>query len=108
MDSEAARDFDHDMYETCRIAKEELDYNPTRFLHMMHEDDEGGVGVAKQLLRPGAPLSDGFTLLQQRHRLELSVEAHVIMAKYEALFSQDVRDRARRRLEDCGYLPKSN
>ena len=66
--------------------------------------DYGGrlVAQAKQLLRASA-VSDGFTTLWERHRLDLSVEAHVVREEYAALFSDEERRIASRRLADYGY-----
>lgn len=56
-------------------AKREADYNATRFLAMLN--DRGGVKTARLLLE--APtVSDGYTALWERQRLDLTVEAVIL------------------------------
>ena len=71
--------FDQAMIEIYRSAKKELGYNETRFLQMI--TDHGGVAAARQLLHAPA-VSDGFTTLWEHHRLDLSVEAHVLQDEF--------------------------
>ena len=85
------------LYET---AKRDLGYNATRFLQMISE--HGGVEAARRLLRAPA-VSDGFTTLWEGGRLDLSVEAHVLLPEFQALFSEGERETAKRRLADYGY-----
>jgi len=75
------------IYET---AKRELGYNATRFLQMLSE--QGGLATAKQLLWSDKP-SDGFTTLWEHHRLELTVEAHVLHDEFGSLFTDEDRMR---------------
>ncbi len=85
------------LYET---AKRDLDYNATRFIQMVSE--HGGVEAARHLLR--APnVSDGFTTLWERGRLDLSVEAHVLRPEYAELFTRAERDVAAERLRAYGF-----
>lgn len=58
----------------------------------------GGVEAAKSLLRSREP-SEGFTKLWETNRLHLSVEFHVLLPEYEALFTQEEREVAQSRLE---------
>ncbi|WSW02795.1 hypothetical protein OG509_42200 (plasmid) [Streptomyces sp. NBC_01006] len=76
--------------------KREIGYNPVRFMQMLGE--VGGVQAAKQLLR-GRNASEGFTNLWSARRLDVSVEAFVLLPWYEGLFTDAERDTARRRLE---------
>ena len=59
----------------------------------------GGVEAARHLLA-GPDAVHGFTTLWEAHRLELSVEAHVLLPRFETTFSASERRVARRRLED--------
>ena len=88
------------IYET---AKRDLGYNATRFLQMISE--QGGLATARQLLWSDQP-SDGFTTLWSHHRLDLTVEAHVLKPDYTALFTEADRQQARRRLELHGWHKK--
>ncbi len=85
------------IYET---AKRDLGYNATRFLQMVSE--QGGLATARQLLWSDQP-SDGFTTLWQHHRLDLTVEAHVLKSEFETLFTDADRHQARARLEAYGW-----
>jgi len=85
------------IYET---AKRELGYNATRFLQMLSE--QGGRATAKQLLWRDKP-SDGFTTLWNHHRLDPTVEAHVLHEEFASLFTDADRQRARERLQLYGW-----
>ena len=65
-------------------AKREAGYNATRFLAMLN--DHGGVKTAGLLL--DAPtVSDGYTALWERQRLELTVEAVILdNERFHSLF----------------------
>ncbi|MGI8333693.1 hypothetical protein ACRYCC_27405 [Actinomadura scrupuli] len=93
---ELERQFNRAMTAIYETAKRELGYNATRFLQMLSE--RGGVATARQLLWSDTP-SDGFTTLWTHGRLDLTVEAHVLLAEYESLFSEEDRQKARERLE---------
>jgi hypothetical protein len=81
----------------AQCLKDEIQYNPTRFARMVSE--HGGVETARRLLN-GRDASEGFTTLWERRRLDLSVEASVLLPWFEALFSDGERAVARRRLTD--------
>lgn len=63
-----------------------LGYKPTSFLRMMA--DYGAVGAAKRLLS-SPTYQYGFEKLYEHHRLEWSVEAHVVLPWYRDLFTFD-------------------
>ncbi|MFH9216291.1 hypothetical protein OG944_02610 [Streptomyces anulatus] len=96
MPTAAERQFHLDMVAGAQRLKREIGYNPVRFAQMLGEI--GGVATAKQLLR-GRDASDGFTTLWSARRLDVSVEAFVLLPWYENLFTDAERDTARRRLE---------
>jgi len=98
--NEAERQFHRAMVAIYETAKRELGYNATRFLQMLSE--QGGLATAKQLLWSDQP-SDGFTALWSHHRLDLTVEAHVLKQEYAALFTEADRQQARKRLEHYGW-----
>jgi hypothetical protein len=87
------------IYET---AKRELGYNATRFLQIVSE--QGGLVTGRQLLWSDAP-SDGLTTLWEDHRLDLSVEDHVLRTEFASLFSNADREQALARLEAYGWQP---
>jgi hypothetical protein len=92
--------FHQAMVTVYESAKRETGYNAVRFLQMLSE--QGGVATARQLLH-SSHVSDGFTALWERRRLDLAVEAVVLQPEYESLFSYDEREIARERLLSYGY-----
>jgi hypothetical protein len=98
--NQAERQFHQAVVEIYETAKRDLGYNATRFLQMISE--HGGLAAARQLLWTDQP-SDGFTTLWSHHRLDLTVEAHVLKEEYASLFTDADRLQARRRLELYGW-----
>jgi hypothetical protein len=85
-----------DIYEK---AKRETGYNATRFLQMVSEI--GGPAAARRLLASPV-VSDGFTALWERGRLDLTVETLMLREQYRELFSEDELDGAAARLAAYG------
>lgn len=92
--------FNRAMLDIYRRAKEECNYNATRFLQMISE--RGGVATAHALLATPGP-SDGFTALWECGRLDLTVEAHVLKPEFIRLFTEEEKNIARTRLNEYGY-----
>ena len=69
---ELEREFDTAMMNIYRRALVESGYNATRFLHMLYENR--GLETARILLH-SSNVSDGYTALWKRSRLDLTVEA---------------------------------
>ncbi|OGW20223.1 MAG: hypothetical protein A2077_02335 [Nitrospirae bacterium GWC2_46_6] len=81
-------------------ALRECRYKATRFLQMV--ESHGGVEAAKILLHtPG--FQYGFTELWQCGCLRLTMEALVLQSKYVVLFTDEEREIARSRLQECGF-----
>lgn len=97
------REFNRAMRRIYVEAKRDLHYNATRFLEML--DREGGLATARGLLWSEKP-SDGFTVLWEKRRLDLSVEAHIVDPTFEALFSEADRERALDRLEQYDWTTR--
>lgn len=95
--SKLERAFDEAMMQIYLVAKNQAGYNATRFFQML--GDHGGVETARRLL---PHMSDGFTQLWQRNRLDLTVESLILRPQWHDLFSHDEREIARRRLRECG------
>lgn len=95
-------DFHKDMLSIYRDAKTECGYNATRFLQMVAEN--GGYKTAQKLLATGMP-SDGFKVLWECGRLDLTVESLVLSLKYRSLFTELELSTAKERLQSMGYLP---
>ena len=83
--SRLVEQFDEQMIEIYRRAKSEADYTPSLFLKMISE--KGGLQTAKELIRR-ENVSDGYTQLCLRGRLDLTVEAVVYNnPKWHSLFT---------------------
>ena len=89
--------FDHAMMQIYVQAKQQAGYTATRFHRMLTE--HGGVETARRLL---PQMSDGFTALWRRNRLDLTVEALVLQPRWASLFEREELEMARGRLEECG------
>jgi hypothetical protein len=81
-------------------ARKEAGYNATRYLQMLH--DQGGVGTAQTLLH-ATQVSEGYTALWERKRLDLTVEALALQPEWRELFTPEELDIARQRLQQYGY-----
>ena len=95
-------EFNEAMMDVYRKAKEECGYNATYFLNMLL--DHGGVETAHRLLAGPAPQA-GFTKLWENGRLDLTVECLVLDRRFESLFEENEREKARRRLQKYGFDP---
>ena len=97
-------EFDQAMHDIYRTAKNEAGYRARIFRKMLHR--QGGLATAKQLIN--APnVSDGYTALWERGRINLTVEAVVIEnTQYHSLFTSEELARAEKRLRDYNYVPK--
>jgi hypothetical protein len=95
--------FDFAMMDIYRRAKSEAGYNATRFFQMLTE--HRGLETARILLHAGT-VSDEYTALWERGRLDLTVEALILdHSEYTPLFTPEERAIARRRLQDYKYAP---
>lgn len=84
-------------------AKSEAGYNATRYLHMVGEN--GGLETARYLIH-SKNVSDGYTSLWERGRLDLTVEALIIgNPEYHKLFTADELEICRKRLNEYKYQP---
>lgn len=95
--------FDAAMMDIYRRAKSEAQYNASRYFQMLTE--HRGLETARILLHADA-VSDGYTALWERGRLDLTVEALIYdHPEYHGLFTDEERATARQRLEDYKYPP---
>jgi hypothetical protein len=95
-------DFESAMRLLYHRAKDEAGYPAAYFLGMLAE--HGGLETARRLLA-ATTISDGFTALWERKRLDLTVEALVLRLEFQGLFTDQELEIARRRLEQFGYKP---
>ena len=88
--------------EMVRIYREatKFGYYPNYFLRMVAE--QGGLSAAKQLLGDSR-VSSGFERLWKERRLDLSVEALVLLEPWNSLFTDAELAVARHRLDELGY-----
>lgn len=93
-------DFERAMRGVYETARREAGYNATYFLGMVAE--HGGLATAKKLLASPV-VSDGFAALWERGRLDLTVEALVVMDEHESLFTPHELDIARHRLRQFDF-----
>ena len=100
--SKLEAEFDIAMMNIYLRAKTEANYVATVFHRML--SDYRGLETARRLVND-RKVSDGYTALWERGRLDLTVEA-VIWAtpKWHPLFSADELGIIRKRLSDYGYF----
>jgi hypothetical protein len=96
--------FDVAMLHIYQRAKSEADYTAAIFLRMLN--DRRGLATAKYLINC-SKLSDGYTQLYERGRIDLTVEVLVVEdPKWHELFSPEEIAAAAARLRKYGYNPK--
>jgi len=101
MSSPLELQFHEAMLDIYRKAKSEAKYNAIRFLQMV--TDHGGLVTAHMLIN-SATVSEGYTALWERGRLDLTVEAMILdNAKYHSLFSQEELATRRKRLNQYEF-----
>lgn len=91
--------FHEAMLDVYRRAKAEAGYTATRFIGMVAE--RGGLETARYLLH-ATTVSDGYTALWERGRLDLTVETVILQPQWRELFSKAERQTAITRLRDYG------
>lgn len=90
-------EFHQAMIRIYERARDEANYNATRFLVMVRQ--QGGLAAAKALMAGAAP-SEGYIELLQRGRADLSVEALVADRRWSSLFEEGEVRRALERLPE--------
>ncbi len=100
--NELEQRFHRTMLELYEKARDEADYNATRFLSMLSEI--GGLETARVLLHASS-VSDGYVELWKRGRLDLAVEAVILRPEWDALFSVEERLIAQKRLRKYKESP---
>jgi hypothetical protein len=93
--------FQEAMFNIYRRAKSEANYKARIFLDMITM--KGGLQTAKYLIN--APkVSEGYTHLYERGRLDLTVEALIVEdSKWHSLFTEEEILRAKKRLIEYRY-----
>jgi hypothetical protein len=103
MASDIEQQFDAALMDTYRRTLRETGYDAKRFLQMFH--DQGGLRTAQDLLRTDR-VTDGYTAMWERGRLDLTIEALILRPEWQELFNDEERELARRRLRKYGYQPE--
>lgn len=85
MQDDLETQFDAAMKNIYKRAKSEANYNASRFLQMLAT--HSGLDTAKLLLH-SATVSEGYTSLWERGRLDLTVEALVLTPQWQNPYSQ--------------------
>lgn len=78
--------FNKDLIARYQVAQMECGFNPTRLIQTIER--WGGLATAKELIKK-RKLSDGFSALEAKARLDLTMEATVIDKKFTQLFTDD-------------------
>src|SRR5262245_17198279 len=93
--------FDAAMMDLCRRAESEAKYNATRYFQMLAE--QRGLATARMLLH-AEKVSEEYTALWERGRLDLTIEALIYdHPEFHSLFTDEEREIARRRLAEYEY-----
>ena len=100
MASENEKRFDTEMMKIYHRARDEAKYNATRYFHMLIE--QGGLRAAQTLIH-STQVSEGYTALWERKRLDLTVEALILKPDWRELFTSEELDIAQQRLQQYGY-----
>jgi hypothetical protein len=94
--------FDQEMLDIYQRALTEAHYKATRFLGMLHE--HRGLATARLLIHSSS-VSEGYTALWERKRLDLTVEAVIHNnAKWHPLFTDEELAICKKRLTDYEYF----
>ncbi|WP_286950279.1 HNH endonuclease [Exiguobacterium sp. UBA4551] len=87
------------MLELCDKSKE-IGYNPHKTRRLIFE--QGGLKTAKQLIS-NSKVSDGFIILIEKKRLDLTIEALCLKPEFESLFTEDELKVCKNRLIEWGH-----
>jgi hypothetical protein len=102
-DATKARQFDEAMVEQCLLMLQVASYAALNEVRMVQ--NHGGLATAKHLFNL-LEVSEGFTELYERHRLDLSIEAMVVEDRnWHSLFEHEELVVAHRRLVNYRYEP---
>lgn len=103
MKKDSLNHFEQEMMNIYKSAKVEVKYNATRYFQML--SDHGGLETAHILIN--APhVSEGYTALWERGRLDLTVEALIYdNPEYHEFFTDGELDIIKKRLIDYRYNP---
>ncbi len=97
---ELEKQFTAGMYEAYRFLARTINYRAIWFLDLLAR--EGGIPTARRLLY-GKDATYGLERLREAGMLDRSLEAWVLDPRFERLFTDEDRDRARTKLQQYGF-----
>ena len=92
-----AAEFERELYDSCAITNVKYHHTNSRFLQMLA--NHGGVETARILLTTPLGTQTGLFRMYHLGRLDLTTEYILLKPKYVRLFSQNLRDEAKARLD---------
>jgi hypothetical protein len=102
MTSELERELRGRMIDATILCKRDLGWNPTAAVEMIREQGAAEAARRMVMLPDG---SSGFARCWENNRLDLAVESIILDAKFAPLFTADVLNIARNRLEEARSRP---
>lgn len=100
MNTELENELEKEFRRAVTICIDQYGYRPSYFLQML--GNYGPVDTAIKLVT-STKFHEGFTKLWELSRLDLTVEAIVLRNPYNQLFTKEVLEKAKERLEQLGY-----
>lgn len=97
---ELERQFNEGIIEAYRFLARTINYKAVWFLDTVAR--EGGIGAARQFIY-GRDATYGLERLRQADLLDRSIEAWVLEPRFEPLFTDEEREKARNRLVQYGF-----
>lgn len=94
--------FRNDVMECMEKCKNELGYNPTRFIEMLNKHDNDAVAVAKILIAKGGT-NVGFENLWEAKRLKWTSEARALRPEFRSLFTEEELIKAKETLKKYNF-----
>jgi len=101
MEIDLEQRFNIAMMSIYQRAWDEANYRATHFHQMLRE--HGGIDTV-QILLLSKHVSEDYTALSEKKRLDLTVEALILDPQWHDLFTDADRDIARKRLQEYGYF----
>lgn len=92
--------FNEDVLNSIEESKK-LGYVPTRFIQMLQKENNSGYDLALKIVNKDS--ISGLERLWEMGRLDLTMEARIIKPEYNELFSTEIIETCKKKLEKFGY-----
>lgn len=92
--------FNEDVLNSIEESKK-LGYVPTRFIQMLQRENNSGYDLALKIVNKDS--ISGLERLWEMGRLDLTMEARIIKPEYNELFSAEIIETCKKKLEKFGY-----